>query len=184
VLDPPEAEDRPFEERALLVTNIANVDPKRLLGPMSHVLAHAYFPSPRARGSKKVRAAVYGVGVDGASGGREIAITQMDNQRGALRAWRSRPIRTTMEIRIRASRCLRRTIRSFYRAKSGLCVSGCCAPLLETSHWLAALRQYVAAEDMFAGIILSMCWKANQADRSLELVLQRLGKPRSRGCRT
>ena len=33
VLDPPEAEDSSFEAGALLVTNIANVDPKRLLGP-------------------------------------------------------------------------------------------------------------------------------------------------------
>lgn len=83
VLDPPEAEDRPFEERALLVTNIANVDPKRLLGPMSHVLAHAYFPSPRPwleEGAAQFMESLWTEHQEG----RETAITQMDNQRGAL----------------------------------------------------------------------------------------------------
>jgi hypothetical protein len=83
VLDPPEAEDSPFEAGALLVTNIANVDPKRLLGPMSHVLTHAYFPSPRPwleEGAAQFMASVWTEHQDG----REAAITQMDNMRGAL----------------------------------------------------------------------------------------------------
>jgi hypothetical protein len=83
VLDPPEAEDSPFEERALLLTNIANVDPKQLLGPMSHVLTHAYFPSPRPwleEGAAQFMESVWTEHQDG----RETAITQMDNQRGAL----------------------------------------------------------------------------------------------------
>jgi hypothetical protein len=83
VLDPPEAEDRPFEERALLVTNIANVDPKRLLGPMSHVLTHAYFPSPYPwleEGAAQFMESLWTEHQEG----RETAITQMDNQRGAL----------------------------------------------------------------------------------------------------
>jgi hypothetical protein len=83
VLDPPDAEDSPFEERALLVTNIANVDPKNLLGSMSHVLTHAYFASERpwlAEGVAQFMASVWTEHEDG----REAAITQMDNQRGAL----------------------------------------------------------------------------------------------------
>jgi hypothetical protein len=83
VLDPPEAADRPFEERALLVTNIANVDPKRLLGPMSHLLTHAYFPSPRPwleEGAAQFMESLWTEHQEG----RETAITQMDNQRGAL----------------------------------------------------------------------------------------------------
>jgi hypothetical protein len=83
VLDPAEAEDSPFEERALLVTTIANVDPKKLLVPMSHVLTHAYFQSPHAwleEGVAQFMASVWTEHQDG----REAAITQMDNMRGAL----------------------------------------------------------------------------------------------------
>ena len=83
VLDPPEAEDSSFEAGALLVTNIANVDPKRLLGSMSHVLTHAYFQSPRPwleEGAAQFMASVWTEHQDG----REAAITQMDNMRGAL----------------------------------------------------------------------------------------------------
>jgi hypothetical protein len=83
VLDPPEAQDSPFEERSLLVTNIANVDPKRLLGPMSHALTHAYFQSPRPwleEGVAQLMASVWTERRDG----RDTAIAQMDNRRGAL----------------------------------------------------------------------------------------------------
>jgi hypothetical protein len=83
ILDPPEAEDNPSEERALVVTNIANVDPKKLLGPMSHVLTHAYFQSPQPwleEGVAQFMASVWTERRDG----REAAITQMDNMRGAL----------------------------------------------------------------------------------------------------
>jgi hypothetical protein len=83
VLDPAEAEDSPFEERALLVTNIANVNPKKLLGPMSHVLTHAYFHSPQPwleEGVAQFMASVWTEHQDG----RDTAITQMDNMRGAL----------------------------------------------------------------------------------------------------
>jgi hypothetical protein len=65
------------------VTNIANVDPKRLLGPMSHVLTHAYFHSPHPwldEGVAQFMASVWTEHQDG----RETAITQMDNMRGAL----------------------------------------------------------------------------------------------------
>ncbi|HEX6494142.1 MAG TPA: hypothetical protein VF018_01575 [Acidobacteriaceae bacterium] len=83
VLDPPEAEDSPFQAGALLVTNLANVDPERLLGPISHVLTHAYFRSPHPwleEGAAQFMASVWTEHQDG----REAAITQMDNMRGAL----------------------------------------------------------------------------------------------------
>jgi hypothetical protein len=83
VLDPAEAQDSPFEERSLLVTDIANVDPERLLGPMSHALTHAYFESPRPwleEGVAQFMASVWTEHRDG----RDAAIAQMDNQRGAL----------------------------------------------------------------------------------------------------
>jgi hypothetical protein len=83
VLDPPEPADSPFEESALLVTSIANVDPKRLLGPMSHVLTHAYFQSPHPwleEGVAQFMSSVWTEHQDG----RETAVAQLDNQRGAL----------------------------------------------------------------------------------------------------
>jgi hypothetical protein len=83
VLDPAEAQDAPFEERALLVTHIANVDPKKLLGPMSHVLTHAYFRSPRPWLEEGVAQFMGSVWLEHQNG-REAAITEMDNQRGAL----------------------------------------------------------------------------------------------------
>lgn len=83
ILDPAEAEDSPFEERSLLVMHIANVDPKKLLGPMSHALTHAYFSSPRQwleEGTAEFMGSLWREHQDG----REAAITEMDNQRGAL----------------------------------------------------------------------------------------------------
>ena len=83
VLDLPTAEDSPFEERAVLLTSIANVDPKRLLGPMSHGLAHAYFQSPRPWLNEGVAQFMASLWTEHQQG-REAAITQLDNLRGAL----------------------------------------------------------------------------------------------------
>ena len=83
VLDPAEPQDAPFAERALLVTHIANVDPKKLLGPMSHVLTYAYFRSPRPWLEDGVAQFMGSVWMEHQQG-RDAAITEMDNQRGAL----------------------------------------------------------------------------------------------------
>ncbi len=83
VLDLPEPEDSPFEERAILLTNIAPVDPKRLLGPISHVLTHAYFQSPQPWLQEGVAQFMASVWTEHQQG-REAAITQLDNLRGAL----------------------------------------------------------------------------------------------------
>ena len=83
VLDLPTAEDSPFEERAVLLTSIANVDPKQLLGPMSHVLAHAYFQSPRPWLNEGVAQFMASLWTEHQKG-KETAITQLDNLRGAL----------------------------------------------------------------------------------------------------
>ena len=83
VLEAAEAGDSPYEERALLVTNVANQDPKKLLGPVSHVLTHAYFVSPRPwleEGVAQFMASLWLEHQDG----RDVAIAQLDNQRGAL----------------------------------------------------------------------------------------------------
>lgn len=83
VLDLPAAGDLPFADNALLVASIVNVDPKRLLGPLSHVLPHAYFRSPRPwldEGVAEFMALLWAERQQG----REAAITPLDNQRGAL----------------------------------------------------------------------------------------------------
>jgi hypothetical protein len=83
VLDLPEADDSPGEERALWLTNIATVDPKRLETPMSHVLAHAWFASTRPWLFEGVAQFMASLWTEHQSG-RETAITQLDNLRGAL----------------------------------------------------------------------------------------------------
>jgi hypothetical protein len=83
VLDPAEAADAPYEEHALLVTDIRNVDPKKLLPSMSHVLAHAYFVSPRPWLDEGVAQFMASLWVEHQEG-RDAAIARLDNQRGAL----------------------------------------------------------------------------------------------------
>jgi hypothetical protein len=140
VLDPPEAEDRPFEERALLVTNIANVDPKRLLGPMSHLLTHAYFPSPHPwleEGAAQFMESLWTEHQEG----REIAITQMDNQRGALSlAEPADPEKDPGQPLIAAHDPI------FYRTKAAY-VFWMLRDIVGDKSLAAALRQYNAAED-------------------------------------
>jgi len=83
VLDLPSAADSPYEEGALLLTGMANVDPKKLLAPLSHGLAHAYFQSPRPWLNEGV-AQFMGLLWTEHQQGREASLTQLDNQRGAL----------------------------------------------------------------------------------------------------
>jgi hypothetical protein len=140
VLDPAEAEDSPFEERALLVTNIANVDPKKLLGPMSHVLTHAYFPSPRPwleEGAAQFMASVWTEHQQG----REAAITQMDNQRGALSlAEPADPNHDAGQPLVRAHDPI------FYRTKAAY-VFWMLRGIVGDKPLMAALEQYDAAAD-------------------------------------
>ncbi len=83
VLDPPESGDSPHEEGALLITNIANVDPKKLLGPMSHVLTHAYFRSQRPWLEEGVAQWMASLWTEHEEG-RDAAVARLDNERGAL----------------------------------------------------------------------------------------------------
>jgi hypothetical protein len=140
VLDPAEAADSPFEERALLVTNIANVDPKGLLGPMSHVLTHAYFPSPQPwleEGAAQFMASLW----TEHEAGRDTAITQMDNQRGALSlAEPSDPDQDAGQPLIQAHDPI------FYRTKAAY-VFWMLRGIVGDKPLAAALRQYDAAQD-------------------------------------
>ena len=140
VLDPADAADSPFEERALLVTNIANVDPKRLLGPMSHVLTHAYFESPLPwleEGAAQFMASVWTEHQDG----REAAITQMDNMRGALSlAEPADPDHDVGQPLVRAHDPI------FYRTKAAY-VFWMLRGIAGDKPLAAALEQYDAAQD-------------------------------------
>ncbi|HEY3989504.1 MAG TPA: hypothetical protein VGM02_09425 [Acidobacteriaceae bacterium] len=140
VLDPPEAEDNPFEERALLITDIANVDPKRLLGPLSHVLTHAYFQSREPwleEGVAQFMASVWTEHQDG----RETAITQMDNQRGALSlAETADPDQDPGQPLVRAHDPI------FYRTKAGY-VFWMLRGIVGDKPLAAALKQYDPARE-------------------------------------
>jgi hypothetical protein len=140
VLDPAEAQDSSFEERSLLVTSIANVDPKRLLGPMSHALTHAYFQSPRPwleEGVAQFMASVWTEHQDG----RDTAIAQMDNQRGALSlAETADPDQDPGQPLVAAHDPV------FYRTKAQY-VFWMLRGIIGDKPLAAALKQYDAAED-------------------------------------
>jgi hypothetical protein len=140
VLDPAEADDSPFEEHALLVTNIANVDPKKLLGGMSHTLTHAYFQSPHPwleEGAAQFMASVWTEHQQG----REAAITQMDNQRGALSLAESAdPNHDPGQPLVQAHDPI------FYRTKAAY-VFWMLRGIVGDKPLMAALQQYDAADD-------------------------------------
>ncbi len=140
VLDPAEAQDSPFEERSLLVTNIGNVDPKQLLKPMSHALTHAYFQSLRPwleEGVAQIMASVWTEHQDG----RDAAIAQMDNQRGTLSlAETADPDEDPGQPLIAAHDPV------FYRTKA-LYVFWMLRGIVGDKPLAAALKQYDAAED-------------------------------------
>jgi aminopeptidase N len=124
----------------LLVTNIANVDPKQLLGPMSHALTHAYFQSLRPwleEGVAQFMASVWTEHRDG----RDAAIAQMDNQRGALSlAETADPDQDPGQPLIAAHDPV------FYRTKA-LYVFWMLRGIVGDKPLAAALKQYDAAED-------------------------------------
>ena len=116
VLDLPDPEDSPFEERAVLLTNIANVDPKRLLSPISHVLTHAYFLSPQPWLQEGIAQFMASVWTEHQQG-RDAAITQLDNLRGALSLGEaSDPDRDPGQPLVTAHDPI------FYRTKADLCL--------------------------------------------------------------
>jgi hypothetical protein len=140
LLDPAEAGDSPFEERALLVTSIANVDPRRLLEPMSHVLTHAYFASTYPWLEEGVAEFMASVWTEHEQG-REAAITQMDNQRGALSLAESAdPDHDAGQPLVRAHDPI------FYRIKATY-VFWMLRGIVGDKPLMAALRQYDPAAD-------------------------------------
>jgi hypothetical protein len=145
LLDPAEAGDSPYEERTLLMTNIANVDPKKLLVPMSHVLTHAYFQSPHPWLEKGVAQFMGSLWTEHQDG-REAAITQMDNMRGALSlAEPADPDHDAGQPLVRAHDPI------FYRTKAAY-VFWMLRGIVGDSALMSAFKQYDAAQDESGGL--------------------------------
>ncbi len=144
VLDLPAVTDSPYEERAVLLTGMANVDPKKLLAPLSHVLAHAYFQSPRPwlnEGAAQFMDLLWTEHQQG----REAALTQLDNQRGALSlAETADPDHATGQPLLRARDPI------FYRTKATY-VLAMLRDIVGDKPLAAALQKYDAAQDTTDG---------------------------------
>lgn len=146
VLDLPDPGHSPFEERAILLTNIANVNPKILLGPISHVLTHAYFESPQPWLQEGVAQFMASVWTEHQQG-RETAITQLDNLRGALSlAEPAEPDRDRGQPLIAAHDPI------FYRTKATY-VLWMLRGIVGDRPLAAALTQYDAAQGQSAGYL-------------------------------
>lgn len=144
VLDLPAAADNPYEEAAVLLTGIANVDPKKLLTPLSHVLSHAYFQSPRPWLDEGV-AEFMGMLWTEHQQGREAALTQLDNQRGALSlAETGDPDQDPGQPLARARDSI------FYRVKATY-VLAMLRDIVGDKPLAAALQQYKQADDQSDG---------------------------------
>ena len=153
VLDLPEADDSPAEERALWLTNIAVVDPKRLEPPMSHVLAHAWFASPRPWLSEGIAQFMASLWTEHQSG-RETAITQLDNLRGALSlAETADPDHDPGQPLISARDPI------FYRTKATY-VFWMLRGILGDKPLAAALRDYDASQDTSPGYLQHLLERA------------------------
>jgi len=141
VLDPADGQDSPFEEGTLLLIPIADAAPRTLLSPLSHALTHAYFVSPRPWLEEGVAEFMASVWTEQQQG-RSVAITQMDNQRGALSlAETADPDQDPGQPLIEAHDPV------FYRTKA-LYVFWMLRGIVGDKALSAALRHYDAAQDI------------------------------------
>ncbi|HEV2274811.1 MAG TPA: hypothetical protein VGR96_11635 [Acidobacteriaceae bacterium] len=83
IIDLPEANDAPFESGAVLFTSVQSADPDKLAGGLIHSLTHARFQSPYPWLEEGIASFMGTLWIE-RNLGREMAITQMDNSRGAL----------------------------------------------------------------------------------------------------
>lgn len=140
ILDLPDGSNRPAEQEALWLTALNSVDPKRLLTPMSHALAHAWFASPRPWLSEGVAQFMEALWTEHQSG-RAAAMEQLDSQRSALSLAESAdPDREPGEPLTRAQDPI------FYRTKANY-VFWMLRGIVGDTALAAALRQYDAAQD-------------------------------------
>jgi hypothetical protein len=83
IVDLPEKGDEAFEDGGVLFANIHAADPDKLTGVLVHSLTHVYFGSPYAWLNEGIPSFM-GLLWSEQTGGRDLAIQQLDNSRGAL----------------------------------------------------------------------------------------------------
>ena len=83
IVDLPDQDDAPFEDGDVLLTDVQSTEPGKLTGALIHSLSHLYFRSPYAWLQEGVPSFMGSLWVE-QNRGRDVAIQQMDNDRGAL----------------------------------------------------------------------------------------------------
>jgi hypothetical protein len=83
IVDLPEQGDAPFEDGSVLFTDVENSEPGKLAGVLIHSLTHVYFHSPYAWLQEGVPSFLGSLWME-QNLGRDTAIQQLDNTRGAL----------------------------------------------------------------------------------------------------
>ena len=83
IVDLPEHGDAPFEDRGTLFADVQNAEPARLTDVLIHSLTHLYFRSPYTWLDEGVPSFMGSLWLE-QNHGREVAIQQLDNSRGAL----------------------------------------------------------------------------------------------------
>ncbi len=83
IVDLPEAGDAPFEDGSVLFTNVESSEPGKLTDVLVHSLTHVYFRSPYAWLQEGVPSFLGSLWME-QKRGRDSAIQQLDNTRGAL----------------------------------------------------------------------------------------------------
>ena len=83
IVDLPERGDSPFEDGNVLFADVRDTEPDKLAAVLIHSLTHLYFRSPYAWLQEGVPSFMGSLWLE-QSRGRDIAIQQLDNARGAL----------------------------------------------------------------------------------------------------
>jgi hypothetical protein len=83
IVDLPEGEDAPFEDGDVLFANVQTTEPGKLTDALIHSLSHLYFRSSYAWLQEGVPSFMGSLWME-QNRGRDVAIEQMDNTRGAL----------------------------------------------------------------------------------------------------
>jgi hypothetical protein len=83
IIDLPEHGDAPFEDRGTLFADVQNAEPAKLTEVLIHSLTHLYFRSPYSWLDEGVPSFMGSLWLE-QNHGREVAVQQLDNGRGAL----------------------------------------------------------------------------------------------------
>ena len=83
IVDLPEQGDAPFEDGDVLFADVQSTEPAKLTDALIHSLTHLYFRSPYAWLQEGVPSFMGSLWLE-QNRGRDVAIQQLDNTRGAL----------------------------------------------------------------------------------------------------